>query len=220
MSSEPFNKPQLEQAAASDQSIQRVHAILLREKPEPKEGFTPMPLFLLGLISTMIFISCIYIVHYRGGFDPLVYDERVVDPGASAGGPKAPVDPKVAGKRSFTQVCATCHQATGLGVPSVYPPLAGSEWVTGSEERVISVLLHGLQGPITVEGKSFNNNMPAFGQGSAYNWNDQKIAEVLTYIRSEWGNTASPITAEQVAAIRTKEAGRTKPWSEAELQGK
>ncbi len=221
MSTDPrdFNL-KAEAAGASDESIQAVHDGLLHQHVEPKEGFALLPLFLLGLLSTMIFIVSIYFIHNRGGFDPLVQDGRF-DPktmGNSALA-SAPVDPRVAGKRFYTQVCAACHQATGLGVPGVYPPLIGSEWVVGSPDRIIRIILHGLQGPITVEGTSYNGVMPAFAAGSAYNWNDQRISDVLTYIRSEWGNTGSAITPAEVTAIRTgAEAARTKAWSEAELQ--
>jgi mono/diheme cytochrome c family protein len=208
-----------EAAGASDESIQAVHDDLLHQQVEPLEGFTLMPLFLLGVLSTMIFIVSVYFIHNRGGFDPLTHDGRF-DPktmGASAVA-AAPADPRIAGKRFYTQVCATCHQATGLGVPGVYPPLAGSEWVTSNDSRLIRLVVHGLQGPITVEGKIYNGIMPAFGAGSSYNWNDQRIADVLTYIRSEWGNEAAPIAPEQVTAIRTgTDAGRTKAWTEAEL---
>lgn len=220
MSTDPrdFNL-KAEAAGASDKSIQAVHDGLLHQQVEPKEGFALMPLFLLGLMSTMIFIVSIYFVHNRGGFDPLVHDGRF-DPktmGNSAVA-AAPADPRVAGKRFYTQVCATCHQATGTGVPGVYPSLVGSEWVNGSPDRIIRIVLHGLQGPITVEGKSYNGVMPAFAAGSAYNWNDQRISDVLTYVRSEWGNTGAAITPPEVTAIRTgAEAGRTKAWSEAEL---
>jgi mono/diheme cytochrome c family protein len=218
MSADPKNtNPRIEQAGASDESIQRVHSVLLREKAEPAEGFAPMPLFLLGFISTMIFLVSIYFVHYRGGFDSMVYDERFDPATMGKGAGPVVVDPFVAGKRHYT-ACAACHQANGLGVPPAFPPLAGSEWVTGSEERLIRILLHGLEGPIEVKGQTYVGLMPAFGAGGAYNWNDQRIAEVLTYIRAEWGNAASPITAEQVTAIRTgAAAGRTKAWTAEEL---
>lgn len=209
----------VEQAAASDESIQQVHAALRDGRPEPKEGFALMPLFLLGLLSTMIFIVSIYFVHHRGGFDPLVQDGRY-DPVkmAASAADSGPADPRVAGKRFYTQICATCHQANGMGVPGAFPPLAGSEWVNGSEERVIRILLHGLVGPVTVNSVTYNGVMTPFGLGSGYNWNDQRIADVLTYIRSEWGNTGSPITAEQVTAVRTgSAAGRTDFWTEEEL---
>lgn len=210
-----------EQAGANDQSIQKVHAILLREKEEPSEGFTPMPLFLLGIISTMILVCSIYVVHYRGDFDPLVYDHRYDASANVTTGPKelTPEQFVAAGKRHYA-TCVACHQASGLGVAGVYPPLAASEWVTGNEERLIRVLLHGLNGPIQVKGNTYNGLMPAFGkvQGGGYNWSNERIAQVLTYIRQEWGNTAAPITTEKVAEVLKLEAARAKPWTQDELK--
>jgi len=211
-----------EQAGANDESIQKVHAILLREKPEPSEGFTPMPLFLLGFISAMIFVCSVYVVHYRGDFDPLVYDERydAAAAKAAASGPKqlTPEQILASGKRLY-QTCAACHQANGLGVAGVYPPLAASEWVTGSEERLIRVLLHGLNGPIQVKGNPYNGAMPAFGKvsGGGYNWSDEKIAHVLSYIRHDWGNNAEFITKEKVTEVLKAEGARAKPWTQDEL---
>jgi hypothetical protein len=211
-----------EQAGANDESIQKVHAILLREKPEPSEGFTPMPLFLLGFVSAMIFVCSVYVVHYRGDFDPLVYDERydAAAAKAAASGPKelTPEQILASGKRLY-QTCAACHQATGLGVAGVYPPLAASEWVTGSEERLIRVLLHGLNGPIQVKGNPYNGAMPAFGKvsGGGYNWSEEKIAHVLSYIRHDWGNNAEFITKEKVTEVLKAESARAKPWTQDEL---
>jgi len=217
MSDEPIkSNPQIEQAAASDQSIQKVHAILLREKAEPKEGYTPMPLFILGFITVMIFVCTLYFVHNRGGFSAMVYDERYDPATAAASATVTKVDPVAQGKRLF-QTCAACHQATGTGVPGVYPALAGSEWVTGTEEHLVRIMLHGLTGPVKVEGKDYNGNMPAFGPGGGFNWSDEKISYVLTYIRQEWGNKAGEITAEKVKEIREK-AARAKPWSAEELE--
>lgn len=208
-------------SGASDDSIQKVHADLVAKKPEPKEGFKTMPLFLLGFVSTMIFITSIYVVHYRAGFSPMVYDERF-DPAKAAGSGVKELTPEqiiAAGKKSYLQTCAACHQASGDGVAGVYPPLHGSEWVVGNEERVIRVLLHGLNGPIEVHGKTYNGAMPAFGKvvGGGYNWNEEKISQVLTYIRQEWGNQAAPITKDKVAEVLAKEKARAKPWTSAEL---
>ncbi len=207
----------LEQAGASDQSIQDVHAILMREKDEPQEGYSPIPLFILGFVSAIIFIGAIYIVRYRGGFDPLAYDERFEPSMANATAAKVAIDPIAEGRKLYNGNCAACHQASGQGVPGAFPPLAGSEWVTGSDERLVRVLLHGLTGPITVKGNTYNNNMPAFGQGSGYNWSDERISYVLTFIRQNWDNKAEPIPAERVTEIRTAVGARTKPWTEAEL---
>lgn len=206
---------------ASDESIQQVHAELVAKKPEPKEGFKTMPLFLLGFVSTMIFVTSIYVVHYRAGFSAMVYDERF-DPKTAGGNVAKELTPEqvvAAGKKSFLQTCAACHQASGTGVAGVYPPLAGSEWVNGSEERVVRILLHGLNGPVEVEGKTYNGAMPAFGKvtGGGYNWNEEKVSQVLTYIRQEWGNKAAPITKDQVVEILGKEKARAKPWVSGEL---
>jgi len=215
---DPKNRnPKIEQAGASDQSIQDVHAILMREKQEPSEGHSPMPLFVLGFVSALIFVGSIYIVRYRGAFDPLAYDERFegTKGGAVA---KAAVDPVAEGKKLFNANCVACHQATGQGVPGTFPPLAGSEWVVGSEDRVVRILLHGLSGPVTVKGAQYNNAMPAFGQGSGYNWSDEKVSYVLTYVRQAFGNTAAAIPHERVTEIRKAVGDRKTPWSEAELQ--
>lgn len=212
-----------EQAGATDESIQQVHSILLREKSEPSEGFSPMPLFLLGFISAMIFVGSVYVVHYRGDFDPLVYDTRydAAAAKAAAAGPKVltPEQILAKGKQAY-QTCVTCHQATGLGLPGVYPPLAGSEWVLGNEERLIRILLHGLNGPVEVKGNTYNGAMPAFGKvpGGGYNWSNDKISQVLSYIRHEWGNNAEFITAEKVAEVLAAEAARSKAWTQAELE--
>lgn len=212
-----------EQAGANDQSIQKVHAILLREKAEPSEGFSPMPLFLLGLISALIFLCSVYVVHFRGDFDPLVYDHRydAAAAKAAAAAPKelTPEQVLASGKRLY-QTCAACHQATGLGVPGAFPPLAGSEWVVGNQERLIRVLLHGLNGPIKVKGADYNGAMPAFGKvtGGGYNWSDEKISHVLSYIRHEWGNNADFISKDKVSEVLLAEKARAKAWTQDELK--
>jgi mono/diheme cytochrome c family protein len=214
MSDDSARDIRLEQAGASDEQIQRVHAILLREQPEPTEGSSPLPLMLLGLMSACIFFSAIYLGRYSGGFDPMVYDERIL-PGMLEGAAAAPVvqDPKVLGRRIYLVNCAACHQATGLGLPGAYPTLAGSEWVTGPDERIIRIVLSGLSGSITVMSTQFNFSMPAFGP----QLKDEQIAGVLTYVRSEWGNSAAPVSPDKVKTIRAAIAGRTGPWSPEEL---
>jgi len=210
------------QTGASDESIQEVHADLAAKKPEPTEGFKTMPLFLLGFVSTMIFVTSVYVVHYRAGFSPMVYDQRF-DPAKAAASGKKELTPEqfiAAGKKSYQQACIACHQNTGLGVAGVYPPLVGSEQVIGKDEGLIRILLHGLNGPIVVKGNPYNGAMPAFGKviGGGYNWNEEKISQVLTYIRQEWGNTAAPVTKEKVAEILAAEKTRAKPWNDAELK--
>lgn len=217
MSAPNEKDPRIDQPGASDDSLQDVHGALLREKPEPGEGAVPIPLLLLGLIGGLVFFAGTYLGRYSGNFDPLVYNEEAGNGGVATAGPAAAPDPIAVGKRLFAQNCATCHQATGQGLPGVYPPLAGSEWANGNPEAVGRILLHGLSGPLEVHGATYNGAMPSFGPLGS-NWKDDRIAAVLTYIRQEWGNKAAPVTPEQIAAIRAASASRNKAWTAAELE--
>lgn len=109
-------------------------------------------------------------------------------------------------------VCAPCHHANGLGIPNAFPSMVGTAWVIGDPELLIKVTLHGLQGPISVNGRPWNAMMMPLA-----NLPDRQIALALTHSRTSWGNAASPITPEQVAKVRAEHAGRTKPWTAAEL---
>jgi mono/diheme cytochrome c family protein len=109
-----------------------------------------------------------------------------------------------------------CHTATGEGVPNIFPPLAGSEWVTGPAARPIAVVLHGLQGAVTVKGVTYTNAMMAYGTGVPMS--DTEVAAVVTHIRSSWGNAASPVSEAEVARVRKATAGRTGPYTQAELE--
>lgn len=104
-----------------------------------------------------------------------------------------------AGPPASFATCVACHQATGLGIPNVFPPLAGSEWVNGPVENLIRIQLRGLMGPITVKGQAYNSVMPPNSMMS-----DKDIAEVLTYVRSTWGNKASAVTPDMVKALRSE----------------
>ena len=87
------------------------------------------------------------------------------------------------GKQLFQTTCAACHQVHGMGMDGLAPPLVDSEWVMGSEQRLVRILLSGLTGPIKVDGKSFYLDMPSMGM-----FNDDQIAAILTYVRREWEN--------------------------------
>ncbi len=113
------------------------------------------------------------------------------------------------------QRCMVCHQATGVGSPGLYPPLAGSEIVNGPAEIPIRIVLKGLQGPVKVKGTTFNSMMMPYGTGAELS--DAEVAAVLTYVRSQWGNTGAAVTAADVAKERAAVASRTTPWTVAEL---
>jgi mono/diheme cytochrome c family protein len=181
------------------------------EVAEPEKG--PIPIWLVGIIGVGIFWAGAYLFSFSGGFKADVFD---FEPkfGVEAGAKGAP-DPKVIGKALFSANCITCHQATGLGVPGQYPPLAGSEVETGdATNHLIAIVLKGLQGPVVIEGKPFNNAMQAWeGQ-----YTDPQLAAILTYVRSDWGNNAPPITADMVKQIRGEFKDRKEQWTWPEIE--
>jgi mono/diheme cytochrome c family protein len=128
-------------------------------------------------------------------------------PAASA--PGVPVD----GKNVFATICLACHQLNGEGIEDKYPPLAGSELAADDDGKIIRIILHGLTGPVEVQGTTFDGLMPPWGP----TLKNAEIAAVATYVRSAWGNKAAPVTAARVAAIRAATRTRKTPWTAAEL---
>ncbi len=103
------------------------------------------------------------------------------------------------GERIYMTYCAACHQRDGEGAPPRFPPVAGTDWVTGDKQRLISVIINGLEGPIVVRGETYNFPMPQHGFLS-----DEDVASVATYIRQNFGNDASEVTVEEVREFRNR----------------
>ncbi len=101
------------------------------------------------------------------------------------------------GEKIYNVYCGTCHQRNGQGASGRFPPLAGTPWVTAEKKRLITLVLKGLEGRIEVKGETYDNMMP---QHSFLD--NEEIANVLTYVRQNFGNKASAVTAEEVAAVR------------------
>lgn len=123
--------------------------------------------------------------------------------------------PEHPGKTIYDSLCMNCHQANAMGLPKIYPPLVGSEWVTGEKPALIKMLLHGLSGPITVKGEPYGTGNPIPMPPSGLD--DQKIADVLTYIRAHFGNNADAVTNDEVRTLRQKHKDRTTLWTAPEL---
>ena len=126
----------------------------------------------------------------------------------------APGDRMAAGRQVYMTVCVACHQPTGMGLPGVFPPLLRSEYIAESPERLAAMILKGVAGAMTVDGKVYNNIMP----GQELMLSDQKIADVMTFSRANFGNAAPPVSVDLIAATRKKFADRKAPWTEAELK--
>jgi len=121
--------------------------------------------------------------------------------------PLTPAEQKryAAGQQQYLTTCVACHQIGGTGLANVAKPLIGSEWALSIPERVVRIVLHGKEGTML---------MPPVGSALT----DEQIANVLTYVRRSWGNSASAIDPAQVAEVRGASLGRKKPWTEAELR--
>ena len=104
----------------------------------------------------------------------------------------------VVASKVYTMYCRTCHQANGLGDGSRFPPLVESEWVNGDKNKLIRIVVNGLVGEIEVKGTKYNEAMPAHGSFLS----DKDIAEVLTYVRSNFGNTSNAVTEAEVTGVR------------------
>ena len=209
-----------ERAAFGDaeSDVEVIHRQIVRELADPGEGYERVPWFLWVTVATLVFWAGWYIGRRGGSFDTETHVEYAqVGITASAAGDtvaKGPVDPIAEGKRIFATNCAACHQTTGLGVAGAFPPLVGSEWVTGPEQTVVRILLNGLGGPVHVKGATYNGAMPAWKESLS----DDDIAHVITYIRQWSPNAAAAVQSSTVATIRKDIASRAGAWSEAELK--
>ena len=136
----------------------------------------------------------------------------VAAPAAAGAFVKASDEQMKRGLAVYSRTCIACHQPTGKGLPPVFPSIAETPIVVGNPELPIKFILQGLIGPITVGGMTYNSVMPPVAGVS-----DGDIADVLTYVRQSFGNKGNPVSVDQVKAVRAATAGRTTPWTTAEL---
>lgn len=102
------------------------------------------------------------------------------------------------GKAVYEKYCLTCHQADGSGVPNMHPPLTPGSWVGKDPKELIAIMMKGLSGKIEVNGEEYKNFMPSHAQLT-----DEEIADVLSYVRSSFGNNFDPVTPEMVKKVRS-----------------
>ena len=182
-----------------------------REQEDPSERERPVPRMVAIITLLVVIFGVVYILLSEPFGQAELGDRRTVADlrAPAAGAANAVAD----GKQVFTVNCVACHQATGKGLPGVFPPLDGSEWVTGDERVIANILLHGVNGELTVMGTVYKGAMPAFQQ-----LNDAELSAVASYVRAEWSNKAAPIKAELFVAER-KASTRTTPFNgEVELK--
>lgn len=166
---------------------------------------SPVPVWIFAAMLLVLFVCGVYFDRHSGWFNVQVYAPFKSKEELEAYQPKSGAAAFFAeGKRQYTLICATCHGDSGQGKPGQAPPLAGSEWVnTDSSKRLEQIPQLGLTGLIHVKGEPWNLQMAAMGVGLS----DSDLAAVLTYIRGSWGNTASPVTDDDIKAMRALVAG-------------
>ena len=189
-----FNEPQLPRRAQE------------REEAEPSERSQPIPVIFLILAFAVVLWGVAYIMFSESFGRADLGDRRTL---ADLAGPVAGAGAGavVSGKQLFTANCVACHQVTGKGLPGVFPPLDGSEWVAGDERTIANILLHGINGEITVMGNTYKGAMPPFPQ-----LNDAELAAVVSYVRGEWSNKASALKPSLFETER-KASKRTTPFN-------
>ena len=202
--------------------VHQVHSAIQREKREPRAGLEPLSNWLIAVYGLAIFFGGAYLGRFSGNFSGDSLDPALI-PMHKKSGPQGPGGEQTVelsqadrGKKIFSANCAVCHQPNGQGAPGQgYPPLAGSEIVNGGSRRPGMIVLKGLQGPITVKGMQFGT---AVMQPWDKTLTDAKIADVLTYIRQEWGNKASAVSTAQITGLRKELASHPDSFVEADIK--
>lgn len=182
------------------------HRARARENPDPHEKNTPVPRIVVALVVTVLTFAVGYIVTTQRDDDPTLGDRRTM---ATLTGKAKDAASPANGGELYAANCVACHQANGAGLPGAFPPLAGSEWVAGKEKLVVNIVLHGITGKLSVKGNQYNGAMPSFKS----KFDDREIAAVLTFVRSNFGNTSGPVSAALVQAEREAGKDRSAPWN-------
>ncbi|MFO0864827.1 MAG: cytochrome c [Gemmataceae bacterium] len=121
------------------------------------------------------------------------------------------------GRKEYLALCASCHHPLGYGIAGSGPLLLDSDWLRGSEERLIRMVLQGVRDPIKINNEVYNRDGSQSMPPMAMALDDRKIAGILTYVRREWGEFAKPVDPATVTRIRAETKGRNEPWTESEL---
>ena len=180
------------------------HVAQQRENADPDEQIKPVPFVLLLLIACLVTWAIVYLATRDMTLNQNWGDSRSL---ADVAAP--PSTSKADGAALFAANCAACHQAAGTGIAGVFPPLAGSDWLKGRQDAPVQILLHGIDGSLTVNGTAYHGQMPNFGA----KFNDDEIAAVLSYVRNQWGNHAPTVDAASVKAGRELTKTQNKSWS-------
>lgn len=187
-------------------------------------GFGALNLSLLIGSASLLIWGGLYVGIYSGRFESDEFSEIPHNrPGKmvmAALDPNAEIIKK--GAKVYAAVCIACHQADGNGNPSGgIPPLAGSDWVTAEgPNRIIRIVLHGLEGPVKVNGTAWGQNqMPAQAKtaDNPAGLTPEDIANVLSYVRNAWGNKAPMVSMDMVSSVMKDTSAKAGYWNPDDL---
>ncbi len=183
-----------------------------RESADPVERTRPAPLAVAAVTLLVVLAGAAEILFSEPTGPAFYGDGRTMADlrgTREVQGPGARPD----GAQLFATQCAACHQPSGQGLPGVFPPLDGSEWVAAPGRVIANILLHGVTGSLTVKGQGFSGAMPSFAR-----LNDAELAAVASHVRGAWSNKAAPVEADLFESERKAGAARSVPFAgEAEL---
>jgi len=201
-----------------------LHDSVRREMPLPREGEGGAGIALMVIFSLILILGGGHLFSTSNGFRDSIYisshyvpePRPVLDGMVGDAVELAWIDRWMRDGQRVYGNCVACHQSSGLGTPGQFPPLVGSEWVDGGTKRLGALMLHGVSGPMSVAGQTYNGLMPAWNGLS-----DAQLAQVITYIRREFGSLPEGedgvVTTEMIQAAREEFDGRSAPYTEAEL---
>lgn len=208
-------KPDLEDStnvAKAHEEVMRTSAASSREQQLRENGLEPVSLwvmvagFIVAIIGGSVLLSSNNLFSYDS-FTKENYVRGEFEGGGSGILTATAADAYMKKGAAKYAGCIGCHGADGSGIAGVYPPLAGSEWVTGSGKVPALVILHGLKGSITVKGEDYNSVMPSQADG----WSDFELASLLYYVQNSFGNNVGEVfSPEQIAEIREISAANGK----------
>ncbi len=127
--------------------------------------------------------------------------ERASEAPNQVGSPKVQ-ESMAEGQKVYVKYCLSCHQANGSGVSRLNPPLQGTEYVLGDKDRLLGILINGSNVGLDIDGETYTNAMPAFKHLS-----DEEVSQIASYIRNSFGNSAAPVSIEEVTDFRLKNDG-------------
>ena len=208
------NRHNQTQDSMSDQEMVDIHSKLNVENHPPTKGFLVAPLVFVFVFGCLIFVCSIQLAHSTNQFQlhPPTDIVELSDDEKEALRLERKIE---SGEKIFSVRCASCHQSNGLGIQGQYPPLAGSKWVTSDPALLSNIIIKGLKGEIIVKGEVYGTS--AAVNMAAVPINDREIANVTTYVRNAWGNSASEITEDEVSSIRQSSSEQVEQWTGKQL---